>query len=507
MTKFHRTLPLAAIALALAACSPSAETSFADGKEAFEAHDFRTARVALIAGLKEQPGNLEMRELLARTQIALGDGEGAAVTLQALSAEQRTQPVFAALIGETAVLRGQFDAALNAVEGQENASADRVRALALIGKKDLNGAAAAFAAGAERKPDDARLLAAYSRFVLASGDSPKAAELVKRAMSADPKSIEALMMRGLIAEVQGDPAVALGSYEAILKLHPANLEARLKKAGMLVTLERYEDARPLVASLYEENSKNREVDYLRARLAASEGDWREVRDILQPYEGEMRQSGPLRATYGEALLELGLPSQALGMLEPMLMENSASRKLRLLVARARLDAKDAPGAMEVINPAVMRPDATAQELALASRAAKATGDKRSVDFARRAKSPTPQWVGSELAKADRAMRDKQWQDADRSYSAILERTGARNALVMNNLAYAKSQLGDNDAALKLALEAVKLEPDNASVLDTAGWLLVQTGQREQGVAMLEKAVKISPGNEAAARHLAQARGS
>lgn len=505
MTRFDRTLPLAAIALALAACSPSAESSFADGRAAFEEHDFRTARVALIAGLKEQPGNAEMRALLARTQIALGDGEGAAATLAPLTAEQKAQPGFAALIGETAVLRGQYDAALKAVDGLELASADRVRALAHLGKKDMEGVAAAFAAGAARQPPDARLLADYSRFVLASGDIAKAQELADQAVAADGTSIEALLARARLAEVRADPATALRAYDAVLERHSANFEARLRKAGLLILLDRTKEARPLVASLYEENSKNRDVDYLRARLAAADGKWKEARDILQPYEEDMRQMGPQRVTYGEALLEMGLPSQALGLLEPMYRANGNSRELRLLVARARLEAKDAAGALEVIEPLANRADATATELAVATSAAKAAGDPQAAGFAQRAKAPTPQWIGSELAKADRALREKKWQQAESSYEAILERTGSRNALVLNNLAYAKMQLGENATALKLALEAVKLEPGNASMLDTAGWLLVVTGERQRGITMLEKASKIAPDNQVITRHLEQAR--
>lgn len=505
MTRFDRSLPIAALALALAACSPSAETSFADGKAAFEQHDFRTARVALIAGLKEQPGNLAMRSLLAQTQIALGDGEGAAVTLNTLTAEQKAQPEFATLIGETAVLRGQFDEAIKAVEGLEIAPADRVRALASIGKKDMAGAVAAFAAGAERKPDDARLLAAYSRFVLASGDVTMAQELADRAVAADGNSIEALMARATLAEARGDAGLALRSYDAVLKRHPANFDARVGKAGLLIALERFEVAKPMVAALYGENSESREVAYLRARVAASDGKWKEVRDLLQPYEADMRQWGPLRVTYGEALLELGLPSQALGMLEPMLRSEGGSRKLRLLVARARLDAQDAAGALKAIEPVVARSDATAKELAVAASAAKSLGNPQAASLARRAKSPTPQWIGSELAKGDRAIREERWQDAEQSYAAILERTGTTSELVLNNLAYSKMKLGDNEGALKLALVAVKTAPENASVLDTAGWLLVLTGERQRGIAMLEKAVRIAPDNLSASGHLAQAR--
>ena len=77
-------------------------------------------------------------------------------------------------------------------------------------------------------------------------------------------------------------------------------------------------------------------------------------------------------------------------------------------------------------------------------------------------------------------------------------------MVLNNLAYAKQRQGKNKEALEVALRAVKLEPDNASILDTAGYLLVQTGSKARGLEMLRRASKLAPDNATIARHLAEA---
>ena len=482
MTRTHSFLSLFAIAASLAACSPDPDSSFARGEEAFAQHDYRSARVALIAGLRERPENLEMRAMLARTQIALGDGEGAVVTLDRLSESDKARPDYAILRGEAEILRGRFEEAVASVEGLELAGADRIRALALLAEGDIDGAAAAFALGEGRERQDARLLSSYSRFELARGDKDKAAALASRAIRVDKTSIDAHLASALVARARGKLPVALRSYETALGMHSANFEARLGKAEVLVEMEDFQAAAPLVAALTKEAPENRAIELLRAKLAARDEDWAQVRDILQRYEGEMDESPGLRLAYGEAQLELGY-----------------------LVARAHMKAGNAQDALDVIELVAIRPDARPEELALASEAAKALGNPKAAEYASRANEVTPQWIGGELAKADQALRNRQWASAEASYEAILRRGGARNAMVLNNLAFAKSRLGKKDAALKLALEAVEASPDNASILDTAGTLLVETGSRERGVEMLEKAAALEPNNARIARRLAAAR--
>jgi tetratricopeptide (TPR) repeat protein len=77
-------------------------------------------------------------------------------------------------------------------------------------------------------------------------------------------------------------------------------------------------------------------------------------------------------------------------------------------------------------------------------------------------------VGNRLAAGDAALRGEDWARAAQAYRGILEVTDGRNAMVLNNLAYAESQLGNSAEALRLARRALALAPQNASVLDTPG---------------------------------------
>jgi tetratricopeptide (TPR) repeat protein len=78
----------------------------------------------------------------------------------------------------------------------------------------------------------------------------------------------------------------------------------------------------------------------------------------------------------------------------------------------------------------------------------------------------------------------------RLYEAMLE-VDSGNFLTMNNLAYILAVQGKElSKAKELALKAVTAEPENASYLDTFGWVLFKVGEYEKAREILEKAVDI-----------------
>jgi predicted Zn-dependent protease len=76
-------------------------------------------------------------------------------------------------------------------------------------------------------------------------------------------------------------------------------------------------------------------------------------------------------------------------------------------------------------------------------------------------------------------------------------------VVLNNLAWAYQQVKDK-RALETAERAYKLNPDNAAVADTLGWILVEQGSATRAVELLQKAVAAAPKAPTIRYHLAQA---
>ncbi|WP_240339374.1 tetratricopeptide repeat protein [Marinobacter sp. BW6] len=88
------------------------------------------------------------------------------------------------------------------------------------------------------------------------------------------------------------------------------------------------------------------------------------------------------------------------------------------------------------------------------------------------------------------------------YEELLE-VAPQNVVALNNLAWIYHEKGDG-RAIDLARQAFELNPDNAAIADTYGWILLQGGQTEESVPVLEKAHKLQPNSEEIAMHLAEA---
>jgi tetratricopeptide (TPR) repeat protein len=101
-----------------------------------------------------------------------------------------------------------------------------------------------------------------------------------------------------------------------------------------------------------------------------------------------------------------------------------------------------------------------------------------------------------------------WSRAILAYERVRARIGDRDAVLLNNLAWAYSQSGDDDRALPLAARAWALDRRNPATADTLGWLLFKSGRdRMRGLALLEQAARGAPTDSAIGKHLAAARSS
>ena len=89
-------------------------------------------------------------QLVIENNNWFGNGEGAAARIEAMDEQLRSSERIRVLQGEADVLRTRFDRAMEAVDGLESGAADRVRALAHIGKGELALALESFEAGAAR---------------------------------------------------------------------------------------------------------------------------------------------------------------------------------------------------------------------------------------------------------------------------------------------------------------------------------------------------------------------
>lgn len=497
-------IPFAA-ALFLAGCGASPEERLARAEKAYAAHDYSAARVDLASIVQETPENARALELLARTYIDLSDPVSADAALKRLARLGKLPKDAPVLDGNIDLLQGRYDDALAAVANDGTAEAWRVRALAHIGKGESDEAVKAFAAGERAPGSRGRLLADYASFQLHAGNLAEARRLADLAASEKPRPLNSYLTSGDLLAASNELGRALAVFEAGMKDYPESRAALVGKIRVLDALGRTDEVRELVAKSLSADPADLGLVYLDARLDALGGKWQKVRDKLQAHEDKLEQQPQANALYAKALLELGQGEQARIRLFSQVLREPGNRQARLLLGETKLRLGDSGGAVETLTPFGAMPGATGEELGLLARAYREAGNPAADGMAQRARQAAGAKLLSRLAGADKAIRGKDWQTAIHEYETILSQTDGRNVLVLNNLAFAYSQTGDSAKALEYAERALKLAPDNPSVMDTAGWLLHRSGKdSRRALALLREAARKAPGNTTIARHLAEA---
>ena len=95
----------------------------------------------------------------------------------------------------------------------------------------------------------------------------------------------------------------------------------------------------------------------------------------------------------------------------------------------------------------------------------------------------------------------QTDSAEVMYKELLE-SAPQEPLYLNNLAYLYATQGKNlEQALKMVNTAMKMEPDNASYLDTKGWIYYQLEKFEKAKTYIEKALQLDGKNAEVLEHL------
>lgn len=496
--------PLAFISL-LSACGPSPEEILARAGQAYAENRFNEARLDLGTLIRGNPDDVHILELLARTQLQLGDGDGAEATLLHIEQIGVKSADHDLLMGEAQLLLGHYDAVTAMFAEPQSADEGRLAGLAQVGLGENASAAAIFVSALELPGTKSRLQSDYALLLLQSGEMGRARELIQAARAVDPEALDPLLAEARLGLAQRKPAEALAAFELAQSLFPESRAALLGRIGVLGDLGRIAEAGDLIDEATRRAPADPQVIYLEARLEAENSNWNKVRELLQTQEGSAATETQL--LYSRSLVELGLFEQAISRLTPLHQRLPQAPAIRRLLGRAQLEADNPGDALQMLQPLVDNPAGSPSDLTLYARAANESNNP-SAAAAIFTQIPAAERLARHLSEGDAALREGKWRTAIESYEQIRQWTGDSNALVLNNLAYARSQVGDKQAALRLAETALGLAPEHPLIMDTLGWLLFETGgNRRRALDLLQEAARRAPDNAAITQHLNTIRAS
>ena len=207
-----------------------------------------------------------------------------------------------------------------------------------------------------------------------------------------------------------------------------------------------------------------------------------------------------------ALLSRGQGQEALERAVKLQADNPGAPDAHILVGDARGMGGDFRGAAEeyrkAANIAFNEPVAMRMIEALQRSGQRGAANQVLTLFLEQ----NPRSVPAQILAANGFLQARQWGEAIKIYESLRKRLGDRDAVMLNNLAWAYSEQGNYARALPLAQKAWSLDKDNPATTDTLGWLLFKSGKdKAQGLALLERASRGAPTDAQIRQHLDAAR--
>ena len=356
----------------------------------------------------------------------------------------------------------------------------------------------------ESRQDDPYALFAQSHLAMRQARFEMALETLDKALKIKPDWSAAIILRSRILAMQGARAEALSYLEGVLDGDMEdNMEVGLTYARMLTEARQLDKALEEFIRLAELDKRNVEINYYAGVLALQ----LEKLDKAQKYlEKVLKLGGRVQETN----YYLGQVAEQRGDLRAAMNRYSFVRhgefyfNAQLRIVSILADKKDYDAAIEHLQ--TVRIDSSKQRLQLilleGDLLREAERYSAAKDYYTRVLSSMPNETSVRYARALVAEKLGDLDMVESDLQTILKQEPA-NAQVLNALGYTLADRTNRyEEALTYIQRALELEPDDAAVVDSMGWVLYRMGNYSQAIEHLRRAAQLSQDPEIAA-HLGE----
>ena len=511
------------------------------GEAYMQARDFGKATAFLDKAVQQAPDVAVLRTSLGMSRLQQGDtAKGISELERATELDPKSDRALAALAQAEIGLK-HYDKALAAVAKLETLKPDdpqtyNLKATVLLSKGDVPGARTAFEKALQVKPTFFPAAANLAKLDVMEKKPDAARKRFEAILEKDKKNFGAMGALAELAIFEKRPEEATTWLEKAQAENPDAIVPVLKLGNHYLATKQEKKALTLARKFQAANPSNPELmDLLgQAQLANDDGQGaldsysKLVNLVPKSALAQMRLAeaqGKLKNDAGaaeslkrasalqpnllqarvlqvETAVRRGRTDEALAMIRQLqqdvpgspvgfLMEGDfqqAQKKPALAAA-----AYDKAFAITKSGAVLLR---TAQALRQAGKEAEAR--QRVLQYAK----AHPEDLAVAMYLAESHLAAKEYKPAAALLEDIVKRA-PENGVALNNLAYAYQQTKD-PRALATAEQAFKVAGDNASVMDTLGWMLVEQGNTQRGLQLLQKAAAGAPALPEVRYHLAVA---
>lgn len=496
----------------------SGKAAYIQGLEAFEAEEFEKAKELFLQAdrnLEDEPG---INFALADTYLQLNDLPNAALYgKQAVDSEPMNK-WFRLKLAKIYRSAGQNRATLNELETLLNYYPDDFDALYMLADtyKDYGERIKSNNTLDEilrlTGPDASILLLKFKNFeAMALSDS--AIAQLEAIRKIDPGNLEMLNLLGKYYAQTGKKQQAKKILSEALQRNARDPQSLINLAGLYLDEQKWDSAGTLFTNFMEDELIKAEVKMNIARFLynRAKGDPQNIKlrieteRVLDVFTETETDYGPAFTLTGEFYAQTAQPEKALKMLEKanqLLPQDEIAWRQRLQLL---LSQKSYAKAIDVgLKADEAVPDDAFIQFFLGSAYMLSEQNKKAEEWLEKAtrapaRRPFKSILYSTLGDV-RAGLEK-YKESDEAYELAL-RYDADNDNAMNNYAYNLAVRGENlERAKELALKAIEVAPENASYLDTVGWVYFKLGDYDRARRFIKASIQTGVATAEVLEHL------
>ena len=431
------------------------------------------AKVEFARMAAKYPKNVAIQEGYIRVLLQVKDYATAKTAVGALLKTNPKDPGVAALNGIVLLNNGDASDAVNALlDDASNFPQDAFIQFwlgkAALAKGDIPLAGKSFREAAKLKPSAIEALEELARIAAQHGDTNLLAEVAGKAIAAAPRFPDGYVWRAMAEVRQNSPEKAEADLKTAIGISPQDSQAYIELGKLQFTQKRFSEGFSSLEQALRYNPNSVEAMRLEIGLYLYN---KQPEKALARLNAQIKNS-PRNSGFFDLLAQLQIQGKNI--------DQAAASAQKAM----QLNPMDREAAMLFAQIEVQR-----------GQAAKAIGTWKQWSDAH------PNDAGSiaVVGMLEESSGNRQVAEADYRKSLQIQ---PQQPMVANNLAYIMLQNGENvDVALSLAQTARQGLPNSPDTADTLAWAYYYKGIYEFARDLLEEAIKTDPNNATMQYHL------
>lgn len=379
----------------------------------------------------------------------------------------------------------------------------------MLDRGDVSKALSELQAVVTRAPDNPVALYNLGRAHAAMGEFEQARQRFQKAIELRPDYVMARLALAQLQVTRGEFEAALKTAEAVLAIDSGNVNARLIESAALMGQKKFGDSRTILDAMVKSAPSSPDVLFQLGVVNLAEGKYKEAEDAFhRSYQLNPANSRGLMGVI-ETNMAQNKPDAALALLQAE--SEKAPNRTDLLIALGNTAVRAgkfdfAVSTYQKVLPSLDKNTKAQGDIYLRigetyRRKGDLTNAVQNLQKAREGLPSNPIVLSTLALTLDGAQRRG---EAKQVYEATLK-LQPDNAVVLNNLAFLEAEAGgDLDDALTKAQRAKQLLPNLAEISDTLGWIYLKKNLADNAIEIFKALVVKQPTHSTYRFHLGMA---